>query len=547
LAVTKVVRVCFKDMYHFSAYSTTTQDLFTKSNDNQFDYQDRRNRRRSRIANLEQLQRLKAFVGRNSNKRLKKMADSAKLDPEVDSHDEEEEEGTDVPIGTAQAATTTPANGAPAKKKKTKKKKKKAEVASSTEAAKGGSALSAAARTSPTEKFNHVSTLPEEEFLKYCKTILANTAPKDLPPVEKLLEIPKKFENYRFTGSLRPTFVTKRIQCPDSIAKPDYAVTGISLSEQEDDRKAQIHVYSPQEIAKVRKACMIGREVLDIAGRYARAGVTGDELNRIVHEACIERNAYPSPLNYYDFPKSVCVSVNEIICHGIPDFRPLENGDIVNIDVSVYVDGVHADLNETFLIGECDEESKKLVKTAYLALAEACKQIKPGTFYRDVGQEISRIAGKNGCAVVKKYCGHGVGRLFHCMPSIPHYAHNKAVGIMRPGHIFTIEPMLNLGTNWGDVLWPDNWTAATKDGKRSAQFEHTFLVTETGCEILTARPGTSKSEMIWDDELEQRLTRPGTPYPTTEVATGIPPIVPTPTATTQPTSAATEGSETVKE
>jgi len=248
---------------------------------------------------------------------------------------------------------------------------------------------------------------------------------------------------------------------------------------------------------------------LDIAGRYVRAGVTGDDIDRIVHYACIERNAYPSPLNYYDFPKSVCVSVNEIICHGIPDFRPLQDGDIVNIDISVYVDGVHSDLNEMFMIGEVDEEGRNLVKTAYLALQAACRMIKPGTYYRDVGSEITKVATKGGCAVVRKYSGHGVGKLFHCTPTIPHYAHNKGVGIMRPGHIFTIEPMLNVGTNWGDILWPDNWTAATKDGKRSAQFEHTFLVTETGVEILTARPGTSRTAMVWNDELEARLTRPG--------------------------------------
>lgn len=475
----------------------------------------KRKKSRCRIATVEQIEKLWSFLV--ETKRLKMAAATAELDPKLESDNEGEdgEEEQDQEVSTNAA---TNGNGAPAKKKKNKKKKKK--IGPPVPVATNG----APASTLTMDKSIHfTSTLPEEEFLSYCNTILANTVPKDLPPKDKLLEMPKKFENYRFTGSLRPAYVSKRVQCPDFIAKPDYAITGISISEQEQDRKGQIHVYSPEEIAKVRKACLIGREVLDIAGRYLRAGVTGDEIDRIVHQACIERNAYPSPLNYYDFPKSLCVSVNEIICHGIPDFRPLQNGDIVNIDISVYVDGVHSDLNEMFFIGECDEESKKLVKAAYLALAEACKQIKPGTFYRDVGQEISKIATKNGCAVVKKYSGHGVGRLFHCLPTIPHYPHNKAIGIMRPGHIFTIEPMLNLGTNWGDILWPDNWTAATKDGKRSAQFEHTFLVTETGCEILTQRPGRSKTEMIWDDELEKLLTRPGTPYsPKSEVKTEIP-------------------------
>lgn len=357
--------------------------------------------------------------------------------------------------------------------------------------------------------YNETSTLPEEEFVDYCQKILSKTQVKDDSLAQDLLALPEAFKHYSFTGTLRPCFVFPQVQVPPFIAKPDYADTGIPISEQEDDRRATIHVYSPEEIGKVRHACAIGREVLDIAARFCKAGVTGDEINRIVHEACIERNAYPSPLNYYNFPKSVCVSVNEVICHGIPDARPLKDGDIVNIDVSVYVDGVHADLNEMFFIGEVDEEGVNLVKTAFKVLQASCEMIKPGTFYRDVGMQISKIANSNGCAVVKKYSGHGTGRLFHCAPTVPHYANNKAVGIMRAGHIFTIEPMLNVGKNWRDVLWPDDWTAATVDGNRSAQFEHTFLVTETGVEILTARPGTSRKEMVWNEEMENHLQRPG--------------------------------------
>jgi methionyl aminopeptidase len=203
--------------------------------------------------------------------------------------------------------------------------------------------------------------------------------------------------------------------------------------------------------------------------------------------------------------------VNEVICHGIPDCRPIQDGDIVNIDVSAYYDGVHADLNETFLVGNVDEDGRKLVRTAWECLQVACKMIKPGTFYRDVGNEIQRVATKNNCGVVRKYCGHGTGRLFHTVPTIPHYKDNKAPGVMCAGHIFTIEPMINLGGvgNWGDASWPDNWTVVTTNGMRSSQFEHTFLVTETGCEILTARPGTSTKEMIWDEAFEQALTRPG--------------------------------------
>jgi methionyl aminopeptidase len=206
----------------------------------------------------------------------------------------------------------------------------------------------------------------------------------------------------------------------------------------------------------------------------------------LVHELTIENDAYPSPLNYYGFPKSVCTSVNEVICHGIPDLRPLENGDILNIDISIYYKGYHSDMNETYLVGECDKESKHLVQSAYTCLQKAIEICKPGTLYKEVGNVISKYIEAEGLSVVKTYCGHGVGKLFHCNPNIPHYKNNKAVGSMKAGHIFTIEPMINKG-NWKDVTWLDNWTAVTADGLRSAQFEHTILITDTGCEVLTER------------------------------------------------------------
>merc|ERR1712048_999960 len=153
------------------------------------------------------------------------------------------------------------------------------------------------------------------------------------------------------------------------------------------------------------------------------------------------------------------------------------------------------DLNETFFIGECDEEAHRVVRTAYSALHAASQMIRPGTFYRDLGQVIHQEAVKGQCAVVTTYCGHGVGQLFHGPPKVPHYRKNKGVGVMKPGHVFTVEPMINLGSDGGDKTWPDNWTAVTKNGKRSAQFEHVFLVTETGVEVLTARHGTNPSAM----------------------------------------------------
>ncbi|KAF3975645.1 hypothetical protein CMV_001124, partial [Castanea mollissima] len=190
---------------------------------------------------------------------------------------------------------------------------------------------------------------------------------------------------------------------------------------------------------------------------------------------------YPSPLNYHSFPKSCCTSVNEVICHGIPDARKLEDGDIVNVDVSVYYKGVHGDLNETYFVGNVDEESRRLVQCTYESLEKAIAIVKPGVRFREIGEVINRHTTMSGFSVVKSYCGHGIGELFHCAPNIPHYGRNKAVGVMKAGQTFTIEPMINAGV-WRDRMWPDGWTAVTADGKRSAQFEHTLLVTETGVE-----------------------------------------------------------------
>ncbi|CAJ0637108.1 2776_t:CDS:10 [Entrophospora sp. SA101] len=242
-----------------------------------------------------------------------------------------------------------------------------------------------------------------------------------------------------------------------------------------------IAVLNNEEIEAMR---ILAREVLDIGAAAVRPGITTDEIDRIIHEATIERNSYPSPLNYYEFPKSVCTSVNEVICHGIPDQRELEDGDIVNLDVSLYYNGFHADLNETYPVGTIDQESQKLIKTARECLYKAIECVKPNFPYRDLGAVIEKTAKANNCSVVKTYSGHGIH-------SVPHYTKNKAVGKMKPGHVFTIEPMINLGT-FRDHHWNDKWTAVTEDGKRSAQFEHTLLVTETGVEILTA----GKNEML---------------------------------------------------
>jgi len=304
---------------------------------------------------------------------------------------------------------------------------------------------------------------------------------------EKKVNMDPRFTGYMFTGKLRPGFVSPMRIVPSHIHKPDYAThpQGISISERSARGSAIVEIKSNEEIAKMRKVCRFGREVLEIAAKMVKVGTTTDEIDRVVHEACIERECYPSPLNYYNFPKSVCTSINEVVCHGIPDNRELEDGDIINIDISTYYDGVHGDLNETYLVGNVDEQGRKLVQTTSECLQKSIEIVKPGTMYREVGNVISKHAQSNGFSVVRSYCGHGIGKLFHSTPNVPHYAKNKAIGTMKPGHVFTIEPMINEGV-YNDQLWPDDWTSVTKDGKRSAQFEHTLLVTETGCDVLTA-------------------------------------------------------------
>ena len=216
------------------------------------------------------------------------------------------------------------------------------------------------------------------------------------------------------------------------------------------------------------------------------AGADGrpDELDRIGHEFLCDHGAYPSTLGYKRFPKSLCTSVNEVVCHGIPDARVLENGDIVNIDITAYIDGVHGDTNATFLAGDVDEETRLLVERTREALGRAIKAVKPGRRVNVIGRVIEAYAKRFGYGVVREFTGHGIGTSFHSGLIIPHYDDPRFDDEIRPGMTFTIEPMLNLGTHeW--VMWDDGWTVVTADGRRSAQFEHTLLVTSDGAEILT--------------------------------------------------------------
>lgn len=300
--------------------------------------------------------------------------------------------------------------------------------------------------------------------------------------------LPSKFSNFKFSGELRPWMSDPRVLVNDKdIVKPDYALTGVSEEEEEfNRRKNYCIVKTKQELSDIRECALIARKSLDLGHSMCTAGVTTEEIDKAIHKFIVENKGYPSPLNYYGFPKSICTSVNEVICHGIPDKRPLKNSDIINLDITVYYKGFHVDLNETFIVGETDPESARLIKCAHDALHAAIKICKPGVFYRRIGDVIGKVVKEAGFSIVKTYSGHGVGQIFHAPPNVSHYPKNKNSGKMKKGHVFTIEPMINAG-EWRDVTWPDDWTAVTVDGKRSAQFEHTIMITEDGCEVLSAR------------------------------------------------------------
>lgn len=247
-----------------------------------------------------------------------------------------------------------------------------------------------------------------------------------------------------------------------------------------------IHIKTPDEIEKMRATCRLAAETLAMIGEKIEPGMTTNDLNAICHDYIIAHGATPSPLNYRGFPKSICTSVNHQICHGIPSDRVLRGGDIVNIDVTTYLNGFHGDTNRTYLVGgkKPAPKVKKIMETARTCMDLGIDQVRPGGRLGDIGHAIEVYAKKNRCSVVREYCGHGIGRQFHEEPAILHYGKPNIGVKMKPGMIFTIEPMINLGKP--DIKhMPDNWTVVTKDHSLSAQYEHTILVTQTGREVLT--------------------------------------------------------------
>ncbi len=281
----------------------------------------------------------------------------------------------------------------------------------------------------------------------------------------------------------KPTVAAGRISpvnsVPDHIGRPEYADTGAPTSARSSCKKENF-----DQIERMRKAGKLAREVLNTVLANVRPGVTTDALDRIAHNRTIELNAYPSPLNYMGFPKSICTSINEVVVHGIPDSRALVAGDIINCDVTVYAYGMHGDCSETVFVGEVDEDSRKLVEVTWQCLLQAMDLVRPGQHFNAIGQVIEKLVKEHGYSIVREFTGHGIGESFHMAPYVAHFFEPNNSTIMEEGMTFTIEPMINAGCA-ECVIWPDKWTAVTRDLARSAQFEHTLLVTAGGVEILT--------------------------------------------------------------
>jgi methionyl aminopeptidase len=272
--------------------------------------------------------------------------------------------------------------------------------------------------------------------------------------------------------------VSARREVPGHIVRPEY------VDKPAPARFTGSEVKDAETIAKMRVAGRLAAQARELVGSHVEPGVTTDELDRIGHEFLCDNGAYPSTLGYRGFPKSLCSSVNEVVCHGIPDSRRVEDGDIVNIDITAFLDGVHGDTNATFLAGDVDEETRLLVERLASALERGIKAVKPGRRINVVGRVIESYARRFGYGVVREFTGHGIGSAFHSGLIVPHYDDAMYNDVIEVGMTFTIEPMLNLGTHEWE-MWDDNWTVVTKDGRPSAQFEHTLLVTPDGAEVLT--------------------------------------------------------------
>ncbi|KAJ3325961.1 Methionine aminopeptidase 1D, mitochondrial [Boothiomyces sp. JEL0866] len=289
-----------------------------------------------------------------------------------------------------------------------------------------------------------------------------------------LAERIQKFGNYELIVpdlTFRPVELTPA----KHILKPNYSnIPPIGTT---------IPIHNEKEIQSIRQSCQLAKYILEFACNSAEEGMPTLELDRIAFNEITKNGAYPSPLNYHGFPNSICTSINNVICHGIPDNRKLKSGDLLNIDVTVFYNGYHGDTSKTIAIGNVDEKGLKLLTTTKEALEAGIQMVAPHKPLNRIGRIIEEIGSKNGYSIDRQFCGHGIGELFHQAPLIMHYD-NPDDTLLESGMIFTIEPIFNQGLD-GFVKWPDAWTAVTVDGGRSAQFEHTVLVTDDGVEVLT--------------------------------------------------------------
>ncbi|HEY3732770.1 MAG TPA: type I methionyl aminopeptidase [Streptosporangiaceae bacterium] len=276
---------------------------------------------------------------------------------------------------------------------------------------------------------------------------------------------------------LQPGRLSPTRPVPAHIPRPEYVGRSRPTLGESDVKDADT-------IKRMRVAGQLAAQALAEVGRHVAPGVTTDELDRIGHEFLCDHDAYPSTLGYRGYPKSLCTSLNEVICHGIPDDTVVADGDIVNVDITAYIGGVHGDTNATFCAGQVDEESRQLVERTREAMMRGIRAVAPGRALNAVGRVIESYARRFGYGVVRDFTGHGIGTTFHSGLVVAHFDNPDDDVVMQPGMTFTIEPMLTLGTISYDI-WPDDWTVVTKDRKRTAQFEHTILVTDTGYEILT--------------------------------------------------------------
>jgi methionyl aminopeptidase len=281
------------------------------------------------------------------------------------------------------------------------------------------------------------------------------------------------------TGNLIPGRISPKLDVPKSIVRPEY------VGKPAPAQFTGTDVKTPEQIEKIRHSGKIAAQAIELVGQNAKPGVTTDELDKLAHQFLVDNGAYPSTLGYRGYPKSICSSLNEVICHGIPDDTVLEDGDILNIDITAYIDGFHGDSNQTFLVGKVNPEIALLVERTREALARGVSVVAPGRSVNLIGRAIESYAKRFNYGVVRDFTGHGVGEAFHSGLIIPHYDSAPMYSDeMKVGMVFTIEPMLTLGTHQWDI-WADGWTVVTKDRSITAQFEHTLVVTETGADILT--------------------------------------------------------------